>query len=182
VETVVEVDVDEGKTTTHVHVAVTGLVGHGVGPSLPVHFDVTFWPWHDVLAGQVVYVVVIVSVTVTGGVVGQLHLYVLVIVFNSHASHLLYVRVQLVGVEAVTQVVVGGGGIVLQPGLPLHSGHWQSQVMVLFWGLQSTHWLYVIVHDVGVATWRQDGVGGDTVLQPGVPSTGGHVVVGHLQS
>jgi hypothetical protein len=106
---------------------------------------------------------------------------VLVLVLISHASHLLYVSVQEVGVDAVTHVFVGSGGMVLQPGLPLHSGHWQSQDMVLFWGLQSTHWLYVIVQDVGVATSRHDGVGGETVLQPGLPSTDGHVV-GHWQS
>jgi hypothetical protein len=69
-EAVVEVVVGVGKTTTHVHVAVVGLVGHTVGPLLPVHVDVTFWPWHDVLMGHVVSVVVIVSVIVTGGVGG----------------------------------------------------------------------------------------------------------------
>lgn len=64
-----------GNITTHVHVALTGETGHGDGPSVAVHVDVTVWPLHEVLAGHVVRVVVLVVVVVTvdtGGSVGQL--------------------------------------------------------------------------------------------------------------
>ena len=103
----------------------------------------------------------------------------LVLALDSHASHTVYVIVQKAGVAAVTHVLFGSGGAVLQPGLPLHSGHWQSHVMVLFVAKQSTHCAQVIVQVVGIATCRQDGVGGPlTVTQPGVPLMAGHVVGG----
>jgi hypothetical protein len=88
---VVAADVPEGRTTTHVHVTVAGDVGQAVGPLLPVQVEVTVWPVHLVLAGHVVRVVVVVLVLVMvsgGGVVGQLHGYLLVVVLSSHASHL----------------------------------------------------------------------------------------------
>lgn len=94
---------------------------------------------------------------------------------SSHALHAVKVIVQFVGVAAVTHVLVGGAGVVLHPGFPLHSGHWQSHENSLSASLQSTHWLYFMVHDVGVATCRQEGVGGLMVMQPGLPPTAGHV-------
>ena len=94
---------------------------------------------------------------------------------SSHALHAVKVSVQFVGAAAVTHVLVGGAGVVLHPGFPLHSGHWQSHESVLSASWQSTHWLYFMVHDVGVATCRQDGVGGLMVMQPGLPLTAGHV-------
>jgi len=36
-----EPELPVGKTTTQVHVAVTGETGHGDGPSVAVHVDVT---------------------------------------------------------------------------------------------------------------------------------------------